>query len=282
MPTLKRFLICSGLAESGGKFSNYIASLSRSSTLAGEISGPEQSFAFSVPNIREYGNIRQVASRSLAFSWYRAKQQTRHSALTNLCLKTNIVTQTEVLGDYVDKLIEDTQARLSFLQLDPHDVSESPKTKHVSHDSADATWKTLSKAIAEQARPGLVRTDESLLLILLCFFNDEVSLDVLSRGASPRKRWTRQGEIENIGPSRMGLAPDLQFLLSDRTRLEIAADELEKHSAITKNFNETYTVISVIRNHILDQLPRQLHSFWRLQALIIAYRAVPWKHLEPM
>uniref|UniRef100_A0A093URQ6 Uncharacterized protein n=1 Tax=Talaromyces marneffei PM1 TaxID=1077442 RepID=A0A093URQ6_TALMA len=241
MPTINRFLICSGLEESGGKFSTYIAPLSRN-ICAGKTSGREASFAFFIPNIP----------------------------------------QTEKCGYYVDKLIEKTHAKLSFVQLDPHDTLESSKTKHVGHGSTDDTWKAMSKAIAERARPGLMRTDESLLLILLCFFNHEVSLDVLCRGASSRQRWTRQGENENTGPSSMGLAKDLQFLLSDYTRLKIAAHELEKHSTITKNYNETYTVISVIRNHIIDQLPRQLHSFWRLQALIIAYRAVPWKHLEPM
>jgi hypothetical protein len=281
LPTIKRLLICSGLAESGGKFLAYIAPLSRNSTLVGKTSGREASFTFFIPNIREYGDIRQVACRSLAFSWFRAKQQIRRTALTNLCLKTNILAQTERVGDYVEKLIEHTQIQLSFLQLDPRDTFELSKTKHVSHDSTDDTWKAMSKKIAEQARPGLMRTDENLLLILLCFFNEQVSLDVLSRGASSRRRWTRQGENENTGPSSMGLATDLQLLLSDHTRLDIAAHELEKHSAITKN-NETYTVISVIRNHIIDQLPHQLHSFWRLQALIISYRAVPWKHLEPM
>lgn len=264
IPTIKKFLICSGLEESGGKFLTCMAPLSRNSTWAGKTSSRKVSFAFFAPNISEYGDIRQVACRSLAFSWFRAKQQIRHTALTNLCLKTNIVAQTKEIRDYADKLIKDTQTQLSF------------------YDSTNDTWKALSKAIAEQARPGLKRADESLLLILLCFLNHEVSLDVLFRGASSRKRWTKKGEKENAGPSRMGLAKDLQLLLSDRPRLEMAFHGLEKRSAIKKNHNEIYTVISVIRNHILDQLPRQLHSFWRLQALIIAYRAVPWKHLEPM
>jgi hypothetical protein len=147
---------------------------------------------------------------------------------------------------------------------------------------AARSWKAVSEAIVDQARPGLMRTDGSLLLTLLCFFDRDVSLSLLSRGASSRRRWTRQGETEEIAPRHIDLATDLQLLLSDVTRLDMAAHELENHAAISKNSDETYIVDAAIRGHVLGQLPPQFHSFWRLQALSIAYRSVPWKYLEPL
>ncbi len=120
-----------------------------------------------------------------------------------------------------------------------------------------------------------------LLLVLLCFLaSSEVPLDLLSRGASPRRRWNAHGEIEEKDALHFGLTSALVDLLSSITRLNNAVGELVSLSAISKNSDQTYMVNRAVQTHVFNILPPGLHSFWRLQALVVAYRSIPWKYLE--
>ncbi|KAJ0163185.1 hypothetical protein CTA2_3380 [Colletotrichum tanaceti] len=118
------------------------------------------------------------------------------------------------------------------------------------------------------------------LLVLLCFLADaKVSAEMLHRGGTPRERWTEEGGIE------MTCAPHddtaLQPLLSDLPTLHDAMAELERLSAISLSVDGTCTLHPGVRAAVLQSLPPESHSFWRWQALATAYRAVPWKYLEP-
>ncbi|OAA55879.1 Tetratricopeptide-like helical [Niveomyces insectorum RCEF 264] len=99
--------------------------------------------------------------------------------------------------------------------------------------TTDTAWMAPSLAAARSALPILqdarYSDDASLLLLLLSHLaaSERVPLALLFRGASPRRRWTLQGEVDDV-----------------------------------------------------DALPQACREFWKQQALIVAYRAVPWKYLE--
>ncbi|RDA90092.1 hypothetical protein CP533_2944 [Ophiocordyceps camponoti-saundersi (nom. inval.)] len=108
----------------------------------------------------------------------------------------------------------------------------------------------------------------------------KIPSDLLLRGATPRRRWTVQGEIEEANALRAGLAPELITLLSDTLRLDSAFDELHLSATVSKNPDQTYTLTEAAADRIHESLcPEQL-SFWRQQALTAVYRAVPWKYIE--
>jgi hypothetical protein len=150
---------------------------------------------------------------------------------------------------------------------------------------AASYWKAPSIAAASKALPGLVgihSEDPKLLLILLCFLaSSEVPLDLLFRGASPRRRWSEHGEIEETDALYTGLQSELVHLLSSIPKLSNAFGELVSLSAISRISDQTYMVDRAILACVTDSLPPGLHSFWRLQALVVTYRAIPWKYLEP-
>ncbi|KAK6206923.1 hypothetical protein QIS74_13411 [Colletotrichum tabaci] len=117
------------------------------------------------------------------------------------------------------------------------------------------------------------------LLLLLCFLaNAQVSAEMLHRGGTPRKRWTEEGGIKVTGaPHDAALQP----LLSDLPTLHDAMAELERLSAINLSVDGKCTLHPGVRTAVLKSLPPESYSFWRWQALATAYRAVPWKYLEP-
>ncbi|WDK18144.1 LipA and NB-ARC domain-containing protein [Colletotrichum graminicola] len=56
--------------------------------------------------------------------------------------------------------------------------------------------------------------------------------------------------------------------------------ELWRLSAVSTDVEGTYTLHPDVKATVLEKLPSASYPFWRLQALITAYRAVPWKYLE--
>ncbi|KAK1948798.1 hypothetical protein LY78DRAFT_708517 [Colletotrichum sublineola] len=56
--------------------------------------------------------------------------------------------------------------------------------------------------------------------------------------------------------------------------------ELRRLSAVSTDVEGTYTLHPDVKATVLEKLPSASYPFWRLQALITAYRAVPWKYLE--
>ncbi|KAK2741014.1 LipA and NB-ARC domain-containing protein [Colletotrichum kahawae] len=102
---------------------------------------------------------------------------------------------------------------------------------------------------------------------------------MLYRGGTPRKHWTKDG---GIGDTSALHDITLQPLLSDLSALNKAMNELQRRSAVSVDMGGTYTLRPDVKATVLEELPSANFPFWRRQALIIAYRAVPWKYLETM
>lgn len=84
-----------------------------------------------------------------------------------------------------------------------------------------------------------------------------------------------------LGAVPAGLAPELYNLLSDIPRLDNAFHELNLSSAVLKNSDQTYTLDEIVASRIRERLSTENLSFYNHQALIVAYRAIPWKYIEP-
>ncbi|CVL11857.1 hypothetical protein FPRO06_07906 [Fusarium proliferatum] len=125
--------------------------------------------------------------------------------------------------------------------------------------------------------------DASILLAFLSVLavSERVPLDLLSRGAAPRRRWNTRGEIAAVDAAAAGLNPELYSLLSGSSRLSDAFHELELLSALSKNTDETYNLDEIVVSRIRERLSPESLSFFRSQALIVVYRAIPWKYVEP-
>lgn len=121
--------------------------------------------------------------------------------------------------------------------------------------------------------------DSKLLLTLISMLaSSQFSLQILSLGVTPRKRWTWQGQIAEVACA--GLAPELRDLLSDVSTLRRAVNELERSSVVAKISDDRYALDVATGASVLATLPPEIRQFWRQQALIITYRAVPWKYIE--
>ncbi|CAG7555081.1 unnamed protein product [Fusarium equiseti] len=124
--------------------------------------------------------------------------------------------------------------------------------------------------------------DASVLLVLLSFFSpcEKIPLDLFIRGSTPRKRWTVEGKIELVNATRVGLASELVDLLSDAQRLRQAFGELCQSAAVLRYSDETYHLNEDMSARVHRSLAPDTLPFWRQQALVVAYRAVPWKYIE--
>lgn len=175
-------------------------------------------------------------------------------------------------------------AQYSFLPSNPRAlVSKSSALESEPALTPDGrrSWNVIPDTMASELHLRPIQADGMLLLILLCFFSScKMSLDLLSRGGSPRRRWAKDGEIEEVSARHVGLLTDLERLLSDDSRLRRAAHELQIMLVISRS-DDLYTLDAAIRARVLDRLPPELHSSWRQQALVIVHRLVPWKYLEP-
>ncbi|KAJ4259591.1 hypothetical protein NW762_007521 [Fusarium torreyae] len=124
--------------------------------------------------------------------------------------------------------------------------------------------------------------DASVLLVLLSFFSpcEKIPLDLFVRGSTPRKRWTIEGKIDLVDATKVGLTPGLVDLLADDQRLARAFGELCQSAAVLKYSDETYHLNEDMSARVHRSLASYTLPFWRQQALIVAYRAIPWKYIE--
>ena len=124
--------------------------------------------------------------------------------------------------------------------------------------------------------------DAECLMMLLAFLaNQEIPTDLLYRGASPRKRWDEGGEIVGTDAAYLGLSDDLIRICSPE-KLPNTLSKLQSMSVIIWISKSNFKLVETERNVILRRLPSSTYSFWRLQALILASRSIPWKYLEKM
>lgn len=148
-------------------------------------------------------------------------------------------------------------------------------------------WRNPSLVAASEAASAwseIQSEDAKILLVLISFFStvDKIPINLLFRGAAPCKRWTAQGGIEEVDAIHVGLAPELLDFLSDITRLERSFHSLIPSSAVSKDHEQIYTLGKAAANHVRERLSAEDLLFWKYQALIITYRAIPWKYIEPV
>lgn len=124
--------------------------------------------------------------------------------------------------------------------------------------------------------------DASVLLVLLSFLSpcEKIPMNLFVRGSTPRKRWTVEGKIEVVKATRVGLASEMVDLLSNAQRLTVAFVELCRSAAVLKYPDETYHLNEDMSARVHRSLDPDSLPFWRRQALIVAYRAIPWKYIE--
>ena len=122
-----------------------------------------------------------------------------------------------------------------------------------------------------------------VLLLFLSFLSpcDKVPL-ALFKGASPRKRWTIQGGVEDVEAAQTGLDPTLLGLLSDSSKLHNCLSKLHSASSISEHDSETISLDGGVVDRLHRSLSVEEACFWKVQALLVSYRAIPWKYLEPV
>lgn len=150
---------------------------------------------------------------------------------------------------------------------------------------ADASeWEIASVEAAFQVVPELrsaQAADAGYLLVFLCFLADSpVPLELLSRGATPRKRWSDSGSIEETDVLLYDLSPVIVTICSSSSKLKDVLSQLRSLSAITETSEHTFRVDRTLADVILTAVPIGFHHTWRLQACIMACHSVPWKYLE--
>lgn len=73
-----------------------------------------------------------------------------------------------------------------------------------------------------------------------------------------------------------GLSPELTGLLSDSPRLSTALS-----TAVLKKSDQGYILDADAAKRVREGLATETLTSWKTQALIVAYRACPWKYIEP-
>ncbi|KAK6076278.1 LipA and NB-ARC domain-containing protein [Seiridium cupressi] len=139
------------------------------------------------------------------------------------------------------------------------------------------------EAASKISQSGTPRSDDAnMLLVFLAFLapSEKINVDLLSRGAAPRKRYTATGEIQVVGADQMGLNGDLSTFMSDSLRLNDAFYELKQLSVILEDNAGGYTLDRSAATFVQELLSPAHAIAWRFQALFIAYGAIPWKYID--
>lgn len=121
---------------------------------------------------------------------------------------------------------------------------------------AQSAWHSSLAAVCEAVGLGGTSSEDAkiLLLLLSCLSpSDKIPLDIF-RGAMPRKRWTAEGEIEEVDAIYVGLAPELRNLISDNPRLRNAFHQLDLISAISKDPDQTYALDKAVASYVRESL----------------------------
>lgn len=168
---------------------------------------------------------------------------------------------------------------------DLQDRADSTQRYVRTMSQADDVWRmAFTSAIPKDIlpSPGEYSKDTNILLTFLSFLSipDKVPLELLIRGSTARKRWSAEGRVEEWEADRNDLSQELCTLLSDTSRLQSSFDELTLSSAASDNGDGTYTLDKSIQDTATANLSAEAISFWKCQALVVAYRAIPWKYVE--
>lgn len=124
-----------------------------------------------------------------------------------------------------------------------------------------------------------VDTQNLRLLVPFLSPSHTLTLEFFHRGGSPRKRWTLEGGVATVDAAVAGLSSCLVSLMCDASRLERALNNLS--TSVLKKSEGCYSLEEEFAGRIRDSLSASEASLWKRQALIVAYRAISWKNVEP-
>lgn len=126
-----------------------------------------------------------------------------------------------------------------------------------------------------------IQDTKSLGLLVSCLSPfHEITSEFLRRGGLPRKRWTTNGNIEEVEATTAGLSPELTHLLSDSLRLKCALDGLLS-TAVLRKVRDAYELNDETASHIRQGISGNELDFWKRQALVVTCSVIPWKYIEP-
>ncbi|KAL4948712.1 hypothetical protein BDW69DRAFT_88721 [Aspergillus filifer] len=190
--------------------------------------------------------------------------------------KFDILHKAKAYTNVVDEILSKIKAHLTFVP------SPEPRVYRgiLGYSEIQQAIITAFKAFPKLKATGA--TDAAYLMILLSFFaNCEVSIDILSGGASPRKRWSKLGEIVETYPGDFGILQDTIRICNSQNLMNVLS-ELHSFSAIVWTSHSSFKLDEAIRGSIRSSFSKSLQSFWGMQALTLAYRSIPWKNLDQM
>lgn len=122
--------------------------------------------------------------------------------------------------------------------------------------------------------------DADMIGKLVSFFapSQQFTQHLLCRGGSHRRRWTKEGGIEEVDAMCAGLWKELAAVLSDAQRLSDALNYLK--GTLLQPFDQGYVLNDDMSGRIRKSLSADDLRLWQSQALIVVYRAIPWKYIE--
>lgn len=116
------------------------------------------------------------------------------------------------------------------------------------------------------------------LLVSFLSPSHEITREFLRKGGLPRKRWSTNGNIEEVDAITAGLSPELTHLLSDSLRVGNTLEKLSR--TVLRKVGHVFKLNKEAAGHIRQDISADELDFWERQALVVAYRAVPWKYIE--
>ncbi|KAI9847786.1 MAG: hypothetical protein M1837_001679 [Sclerophora amabilis] len=129
--------------------------------------------------------------------------------------------------------------------------------------------------------------EASQLLLLFCFLDPaNISESMLSRGCSPQKRWSRQGEITDMAAEDAGLDRSLVALLKNEMDFDAAIERLLSFSLIHRNSDlngsRSFSLHPLVQHCASQRVSAVVQDKWRLQAILLVCHAFPRsEYLQP-
>ncbi|KAI3320953.1 hypothetical protein HD806DRAFT_504076 [Xylariaceae sp. AK1471] len=231
--------------------------------------------------------------------WEEASDEDSRLALNNLCKDTDIIRRAKELTPAISKVLSSMNYHYHFVSERSAVTSNLPSVGPGSNldqgrltmaycrslditSEAPSVWKIPLLHVASEVifKPGVTFSHDAQLVLLLSSFlstSEKIHRHLLLRGAACRGRWSEQGEIEEVGAD---CADDLSALLSDTQRVAHALYELNQASEVLEHFDQTYRMNEATAARIHAALSAEQRLFWKHQALVIVYRAIPWNYIE--
>ncbi|KAL0764103.1 hypothetical protein CaCOL14_013430 [Colletotrichum acutatum] len=230
--------------------------------------------------------VRPMPSCSLIPSWEKAETAALRQALLSLQKKRDIRQMAHCATPAAREFIDSLTLTRTFIDDTPrHSQSfraTAPAPKASVNDKTNPAILP-RPSFPSQSSHDFLCDDTDKLLRLSYFFASSyhVPVDMLRSGTAPRCRWSKEGDVVCRQSS---VHPHLVSFINDQTRLEDAIDKLTEKRYIectTTDGLKMYRLLPNGSSKALDGLDQESASYWKRQALLVSYHAIPWKYLEP-